>query len=34
MVARHFTYNDFEVFDRQWAARKFGRDPEGVDTVG
>ena len=33
LVVHHFTYNDFEKFDRQWAARRFNRDPEGIDTV-
>lgn len=33
-VVHHFTYFDFTVFDRQWGASHFGRDPEGVDTVG
>lgn len=34
MVVHHFTYNDFNKFDRLWAANHFKRDPEGVDTVG
>lgn len=34
MVCHHFTYNDFAVFDRLWAANKFNRDPESIDRVG
>ena len=34
MVVHHFTYNDFETFDSSWAARNFGRDPDGIDTIG
>ncbi|WP_454727732.1 MULTISPECIES: ADP-ribosyltransferase-containing protein [Cupriavidus] len=34
MVVHHFTYFEFEVFDRLWGTKYFGRDPEGTDTVG
>lgn len=33
-VVHHFTYNDFTEFNRQWAAAEFGRNPEGIDTLG
>ncbi len=34
MVCHHFTYNDFNVFDRMHAAVQFKRDPESIDRVG
>lgn len=34
LIVHHFTYFEFEEFDRLWGAKYFGRDPEGVDTVG
>jgi GNAT superfamily N-acetyltransferase len=34
LIVHHQTHNDIEIFDRMWAANRFGRDPEGIDTVG
>lgn len=34
LLVHHFTYNDFDKFDRLWAATTFNRDPEGIDTLG
>lgn len=33
-VVHHFTYFEFETFDRLWGASWFGRDPEGTDCLG
>lgn len=34
LVVHHTTWTDFDTFDRQYAAKKFGRDMEGIDTIG
>ena len=34
LVVHHFTYNSFEKFDRDYAAKQYGRTPDSVDTIG
>lgn len=33
-LVHHQTHNEIEVFDRLWAAKRFGRNLEGIDTIG
>ncbi len=34
LVVHHFTYNSFEKFDRDYAAKQYGRSPDSIDTIG
>ncbi len=34
MVVYHGTHNDFDKFDKDWAVKNLGRNPEGIDAVG
>ncbi|MHB0785571.1 ADP-ribosyltransferase-containing protein [Bradyrhizobium sp. 5.13L] len=34
MAVHHWTYNDFDTFDRMAILKKFKRDPEGIDRIG
>lgn len=34
LIAHHFTYFDFDQFDRHHGTRHFKRDPERIDAIG
>jgi hypothetical protein len=34
LICHHFTYFDFQEFDRMWGATYFKRDPESIDRLG
>jgi hypothetical protein len=34
LICHHFTYFEFQEFDRMWGATYFKRDPESIDRLG